>query len=1425
ITISGGTVAASSAYGNYISGSKTFIDGGSIKVNGNSGTQPANTSGTPVYLNVLTLDQLSAQSTPVTRGSIDNIPCDITPDAAQGVYGIKDVLTDAESKLYFWLPATGTSQIVSVTADTTYDNRFVRSANNSNADTLYRVPAVITGVTSFNGQEDTSGMVFITFSRPMPTGNTNDTVMLVCRECTVSAIVLPISDGAWENGGRSYKIPFKELEYSSTYRVYAAGFCDTTGRAVGKDTTHTFSTKLMQTITPAEYISEEPYTINNPIVAEKGEYTANNGGSEGNHTYQWYRSDDDTNAGLPIPGANDSSYTPATEDFGKYIYIETTPVGSEGHQVRPVPSERVRVGVKLTAEVSGAHGGAAIFLNGKSDTVVYDTDPVKLSMRKNFPDDRFVEWSDNPKEGTFFLLSDTAYSPSAHPQGDVMLTAALALDTPKITFPAADDITYGDALSKATLTGGSCSGAGSFAWEASDTVPKAGEHYLFVVFTPTDHMVDYDYSNLYGWDGSSSTVRRLVKVTVDKKDIFIIGGEVEQKIYDGSTAATVDSLIFSGLVEGDTLRPGKDYAVSNAGFDTPTAGSDKTVTLTVELTTSETASNYNLVNGVDYPLDEQSIDKAGTATDLLNYAPDVIVVYDGQQQHASVDEKSGVDGLGAITVLYNDDPTPPTNAGAYTVTVRIEEGGNYKDTVLTLGTLTISKAPMADTLLDFDVEQAAYDGAEHGVTVNPSFPCGEPCAIKITYNGDEKKPVDAGEYEVVITIVGAENYKDTIFTLAEKFIIDKAQLTEDLLEFIPGQVTYDGAEHGVTVTPSFPCAEPCTGLGNITITYNGFEDKPVDAGEYAVVVTIEGSNSYNDTILTLGTFTVSKAPITDNLLDFDLNQVIYDGAEHGVTVTPSFPCGEPCASLGSITVFYSGSEDKPVEAGEYEVAVTIEGGENYRDTTLTLGTLTISKAGPTADLLSYNPDDWVATYSRTPQDVSVDEKSGVDGLGAITVLYNGDSTPPTNAGAYAVTVRIEEGANYRDTVLTLGTLTINKAQLTEDDLKFDPIQDTYDGAEHGVTVAPSFPCAEPCNDIGVVTVTYNGDKNEPVNEGEYIVAVTITEGSNFAEVTQPLVLGIFRIKQPTILSDTVCLNEAYGKNGFSLPAQTESGLLRYVNTIKKERYDSVAVLNLRVYEPILFSVENSSICADDTVVEVKYELDHNSRIPSYYSIAFDKTRSFFTCDIENAPLPAAISMPRGAAQVRPDVYNATFRLSDDRCHSEAQPLSITVRYPSSIMEQKWDNAIALLNQRYNWGGYDFIAYRWFKDGEEILGATQPYLHTSSALDSGSYSVLLTGSDGVAMHTCPLVLAPAQNSQNSHVDISAYPTILNASSSITIVTGQQGEAAIRNIYGVEVSRQKFGDGTSSIAAPEQPGIYFVELSVNGQKPKVVKILVR
>jgi glucuronoarabinoxylan endo-1,4-beta-xylanase len=68
--------------------------------------------------------------------------------------------------------------------------------------------------------------------------------------------------------------------------------------------------------------------------------------------------------------------------------------------------------------------------------------------------------------------------------------------TPAVTaWPTAAALTYGQALSASTLTGGTASVAGAFAWTTPTTVPKVGGPAQSVTFTPTDTA---DYAPMNG---------------------------------------------------------------------------------------------------------------------------------------------------------------------------------------------------------------------------------------------------------------------------------------------------------------------------------------------------------------------------------------------------------------------------------------------------------------------------------------------------------------------------------------------------------------------------------------------------------------------------------------------------------------------------------------------------------------------------------------------------------------------------------------------------------------------------------------------------------------------------------------------------------------------------------------------------------------
>ncbi|GHV47192.1 hypothetical protein FACS1894181_00140 [Bacteroidia bacterium] len=160
ITITGGTIKATGNGGGQDIGTGTGGTGGSVTLtggsvqatNGNISPLPTNGIGA-VYLNTLTLDGVSVV-TPITEGSINGTACANAPVAANGVYGIKDVTTDAAGKVYFYLPASGNggagAETIRLAAGgSNYQGTFARPANSTTAETLNKevTAAAILGVT------------------------------------------------------------------------------------------------------------------------------------------------------------------------------------------------------------------------------------------------------------------------------------------------------------------------------------------------------------------------------------------------------------------------------------------------------------------------------------------------------------------------------------------------------------------------------------------------------------------------------------------------------------------------------------------------------------------------------------------------------------------------------------------------------------------------------------------------------------------------------------------------------------------------------------------------------------------------------------------------------------------------------------------------------------------------------------------------------------------------------------------------------------------------------------------------------------------------------------------------------------------------------------------------------------------------------
>ncbi|MDR1225004.1 MAG: hypothetical protein LBL07_19320 [Tannerella sp.] len=163
VTINGGTVTANgggsgaaisggNGGGKLTSGALT-VNGGSLKMNNHSGTVPKNGASANVYLNTLAIGNPAvANNTTITAGSIDGTACsDGIPSG--GSYGIKDMQTRDNGRVYLYLPSTTGNGSVALTANgKEYSTSYTRGVSHSSSQTLflpYGIALNRTGISNF----------------------------------------------------------------------------------------------------------------------------------------------------------------------------------------------------------------------------------------------------------------------------------------------------------------------------------------------------------------------------------------------------------------------------------------------------------------------------------------------------------------------------------------------------------------------------------------------------------------------------------------------------------------------------------------------------------------------------------------------------------------------------------------------------------------------------------------------------------------------------------------------------------------------------------------------------------------------------------------------------------------------------------------------------------------------------------------------------------------------------------------------------------------------------------------------------------------------------------------------------------------------------------------------------------------------------
>jgi hypothetical protein len=199
----------------------------------------------------------------------------------------------------------------------------------------------------------------------------------------------------------------------------------------------------------------------------------------------------------------------------------------------------------------------------------------------------------------------------------------------------------------------------------------------------------------------------------------------------------------------------------------------------------------------------------------------LIVTYDGQPKEVKFTTHFGRTRNIPMTVTYSGGSTKPVNASVALIPVV----ATINDPLYQGSTTVQLRIDRAPATINVGTTRAAYDGTPKIAIYNTNPPN---LAASVTYNGSSTAPSAVGTHPVIVQLNEA-NYTAANGTGSVIIVPSTSKITISDTTHV-----YDGNPKAVKVTLDPPAP--------YTVTYNGSEALPREAGEYAVNVQITGGS-------------------------------------------------------------------------------------------------------------------------------------------------------------------------------------------------------------------------------------------------------------------------------------------------------------------------------------------------------------------------------------------------------------------------------------------------------------------------------------------------------------------------------------------------------------------------------------------------------
>lgn len=345
--------------------------------------------------------------------------------------------------------------------------------------------------------------------------------------------------------------------------------------------------------------------------------------------------------------------------------------------------------------------------------------------------------------------------------------------------------------------------------------------------------------------------------------------------------------------------------------------------------------------------------------------------------------------------------------------------------------------------------------------------------------------------------------------------------------------------------------------------------------------------------------------------------------------------------------------------------------------------------------------------------------------------------------------------------------------------------------------------------------------------GVYYDSLVTTTGG--CDSIYKLILNVFATKRDT-LNDSICYGDTIHFANLRLFAPGQ-----YIDTvcIPYQSTCQISVLNLSVLFPTeIYYAQSNDICADDSLFGISFW--YRGPRPIAYSLLYDikAQRQGFKNVINKEYTDSIIDIIPNyphSAYIRPDTYYVRLELDNGACDAFQYGVNIpfVVRYPSWIIEQNWNNVVALLNAQYN-GGYKFSKYEWYVNGRKIDYAVGTNLYYKE-MQVGDEVVLCPTREGedYSIPTCPIIITDKQNEQLYDAPILVYPSFISKNNTrVNIKVKRSGAYCAYDTRGtiVSIGECLLPNQDVEIELPTTVGMYLIVYKTDKEEIMTHKVIV-